>query len=225
MVVFKHRTPVMMNVMVGDTVSNSIAFTIATLKNKWKRIRRNSQKKVYFADEIGEKLCRTRTYERVSFRHPNCQQQQQQQQNCCSNIVDVNRVKGLTNYKVVFQEEKLLHNFVCVIAYGIVGEKSVFGAIQVRNMRFDKQVVVRLTLNKWKSSVDVEAKFSTHEEDGESDRFFFVAPLIDDIGSGVEVVADKMDVEFAVCYKLDELELWDNNDGQNYSFDYLNESE
>jgi len=90
----------------------------------------------------------------------------------------------------------------------------------VRNVCFEKNVYVRLTLNKWTSYVDIEARFSTHETDGLTDRYFFVAPLVD----GEEGdVAEKGDVEFAVCYRLSDVELWDNNEGKNYSFDYLNQ--
>lgn len=196
-----------MNIVVGDTISNSIAYTLSSLKSKLSKVIK-PRKKVHFADENGGVLEITHVYNVPS------RNDQTTEQSNVDGTVDVEQVKNhITNYQIVFDENKLLEKGISVIAYGIIAEQSIFGAVEVKNITYDKNIFVRLTLDKWKTFTDVPAKFSRHDENERSDRFFFIAPLDDKSFGDI-----KSDIEFATCYKLVDNDFWDNNNGNNYSF-------
>jgi len=119
----------------------------------------------------------------------------------------------LTNFTTVYNETKLFLKKVCVVAYGIIEDYTLFGAIAVRNVAFEKSVNVRLTFDEWETSKDITAKFAQQECDGHVDRFFFVVTLDE---HDFDEMSSK--IEFAVCYTVGSVEHWDNNDGSNFKF-------
>jgi len=164
--------------------------------------RRRIQKKVRFADDEGGLLCSVKIFEEKPFVY----------QPRLHTTPAFAQTK-LTNYTVVYNETKLSLKQVCVVAYGLVGNSTLFGAIAVRNIAFQKHVKVRLTLDGWKTSFDIPAKFVQQEFNGHVDRFFFMHPMdesdFNKVSSGIE---------FAVCYSVNDSEHWDNNSGDNYKF-------
>lgn len=86
----------------------------------------------------------------------------------------------------------------------------VTGIVRVLNIAFKKSVYVRYTFDKWKTTLDTLAQYIPKSSDGFSDKFQFVlhAPAYFDVGQTME---------FAICFKGDDTDYWDNNYGQNYS--------
>uniref|UniRef100_A0A8D0C9U8 Protein phosphatase 1 regulatory subunit 3D n=1 Tax=Salvator merianae TaxID=96440 RepID=A0A8D0C9U8_SALMN len=89
------------------------------------------------------------------------------------------------------------------------------GTIKVINLAFEKQVVLRYTFNCWKGQHEINAEWhsSISGKDAETqvDVFTFflpVAPFLLQLSSMVE---------FAILYKVNGQEYWDNNHGKNYS--------
>ena len=163
---------------------------------------RQIQKKVRFADDEGGLLCSVKIFEEKPFVY----------QPRLHTTAAFSKTK-LSNYTVVYNETKLFLKQVCLVSYGLVGNSTLFGAIAVRNIAFQNHVKVRLTLDGWKTSFDVPAKFVQQEFNGRVDRFFFMHPMDE---SDFEKVSSG--IEFAVCYSVNDSEYWDNNSGDNYQF-------
>ncbi|XP_066924514.1 protein phosphatase 1 regulatory subunit 3B-B-like isoform X2 [Clytia hemisphaerica] len=171
-----------------------------------KKVHQKERKRVRFADDEGGLLCSVKIFEEKSFVY-------QPRLHTTPAFSKTN----LTNYKTVYNETKLSLKNVCMVAYGLVGGSNLFGAIAVRNIAFRKDVKVRITLDGWKTSSDLPAKFVQQEFNGQIDRFFFMKPLgeldFDDVCN---------DIEFAVCFTVDGVEHWDNNSGLNYKYQSSN---
>lgn len=82
--------------------------------------------------------------------------------------------------------------------------RALHGVVRVLNLCYEKEVMVRWTHDHWASCHDSVCTYCHGSGDGHTDRFAFTLPLNGD------------DVEFAVCFRLQGQEYWDNNNGQNY---------
>ncbi|KAL2712519.1 protein phosphatase 1 regulatory subunit 3C-B [Vespula squamosa] len=88
-------------------------------------------------------------------------------------------------------------------------EQALVGTVKVRNLAYDKEVVVRASTDIWKTHED---NYCTYvEQPGapalilyDTFRFRLTLPLKSDI------------IEFCVRYRTDGQEFWDNNEGKNY---------
>ncbi|XP_006126222.2 protein phosphatase 1 regulatory subunit 3D [Pelodiscus sinensis] len=93
---------------------------------------------------------------------------------------------------------------------------GISGTIQVLNVAFEKQVSVRYTFNQWKSVHEVCAHWHSSNLDkngkGQADVFTFFLPMPPFLLQLCSVV------QFAVRYRVNGQEYWDNNQGKNYSF-------
>ena len=81
------------------------------------------------------------------------------------------------------------------------------GRVRVENISFHKCVFLRYTLNHWLTSSDFSCSYFL-QVDEETDEFSFsihFGPLY--LGQ---------EIEFCLCYRLDNTEFWDNNQGANY---------
>lgn len=89
------------------------------------------------------------------------------------------------------------------------------GTVRVMNVAFEKQVAVRYTFNHWRSQHEVVAQWHSHipgtDGQGSMDVFAFFLPVPPFLLQLSSVV------EFAVLYRVDGQEYWDNNQGKNYS--------
>jgi len=89
-------------------------------------------------------------------------------------------------------------------------EQCLIGTVKVRNLAYDKEVVVRASSNCWSTHEDVYCTYV--EQPGspgplilyDTFRFRLTLPLASDV------------IEFCVRYCTDGKELWDNNEGKNY---------
>jgi hypothetical protein len=84
----------------------------------------------------------------------------------------------------------------------------IFMTIRVLNLSFEKRVFVRLTSNKWRTYLDVDAAYREQSSDGCTDEF--------QVGIKVphSLMSDEM--ELAICFVANGREYWDNNRGSNY---------
>ncbi|XP_031842632.1 glycogen binding subunit 70E [Nomia melanderi] len=88
-------------------------------------------------------------------------------------------------------------------------EQCLVGTVKVRNLAYDKEVVVRASNDSWKTHEDVHCTYV--EQPGapalilyDTFRFRLTLPLKSNV------------VEFCVRYRTDGKEFWDNNDGENF---------
>lgn len=86
---------------------------------------------------------------------------------------------------------------------------SVMGTIKVRNLAYEKRVLVRFTANGWVSFQDVEARYVDDSTTDLTDRFSFEIAIPGTLQRDFKV-------EFAICYEVLGMTFWDNNNGDNY---------
>jgi len=85
-------------------------------------------------------------------------------------------------------------------------DRTLTGIILVKNIEFEKHVSVRYTVDGWKTTDDVEAYYVPNSNDGETDRFSFTLSL----------PKSYKEMEFAIRFKTNSSEFWDNNFNRNY---------
>lgn len=81
--------------------------------------------------------------------------------------------------------------------------RSLHGIVRVYNLSYSKEVTIRWSHDGWRTSHDTNGVFCSN--DGNTDRFAFELPINGD------------DVSFAIRYKVESGEFWDNNRGENYT--------
>lgn len=84
------------------------------------------------------------------------------------------------------------------------------GTVQVRNLSFEKSVVVRISFDSWCSFQDVPCFYLRNvysRTDADTFCFSILVP---------EVLQPSGTVEFCIQYQTQEHTFWDNNHGQNY---------
>ena len=105
------------------------------------------------------------------------------------------------------QNEAVRQQKVIVEYYECVKDGAITGHIRVSNLAYDKQVFVHHSQNGWLSSLNTNAHYSSSCTETDCDHFQFQIPFDATLSSTLE---------FVVCYRVDGLEFWDNNGGQNY---------
>lgn len=89
----------------------------------------------------------------------------------------------------------------------------IIGFILVVNLAFKKSVGIRLTTNNWKTWKDINATYYEDTNPSQfTDRFTFkLDPSLYKNGEKF------LNLQFAVWYKVNEMEFWDNNFHRNYT--------
>ena len=161
------------------------------------------KKKVSFADEkVGGVLCQVKLYEALK------------------DVDDKNNTsleyinEEITSRYFVFNEGILQDKSVCVVEFGTLSGKHVFGLAAVKSSDSQKKVVVRLTLDGWKTSQDIICGFVQRDDNRSCEYFFFLALL--NIEDFIQV---KKTTEFSVCFSTDAKVFWDDNNKKNYRFE------
>lgn len=95
-------------------------------------------------------------------------------------------------------------------------DTTVQGVVRVRNDAYEKQIVVRYTLNEWQSYTDVAANYIDGSHDGQTDKFSFSIFVS---SADEESFVPGCKLHFAIKYVADGKMWWDNNDGTNYTFE------
>lgn len=89
------------------------------------------------------------------------------------------------------------------------------GTIHVRNLAFNKRVCVRFTSDCWSTTSEVAATYQDSIKSNSFDRFQFQIKL-QDLMARIE----EKTLFLAIRYNVDNREIWDSNDGQNYKVEF-----
>lgn len=105
--------------------------------------------------------------------------------------------------------KRAIKNMVCLENI-LCSQFAVLGLIRVKNIAFNKKVTVRYTMNGWETYRDIWADYVSSSADKSTDKFTFRIPTFS------WLFEDKCDIEFALCYRVNGVEYWDNYDDENY---------
>jgi len=99
-------------------------------------------------------------------------------------------------------------------------KKLLQGRVMVQNFAFQKSVQVRYTFDFWSTVSEVSASYAegipSKDNKNSFDVFIFSIDLIDNSRNPI----DGKTMYFAVHYKVDDGDFWDNNDGSNYQVNF-----
>lgn len=90
-------------------------------------------------------------------------------------------------------------------------EQVVLGTVKVRNLAFEKDVIIRTTSDNWKTYEDVYCTYVPNSPPSHG-----VTILYDTFSFRLPLPAKSRKIEFCVCFKCSGTENWDNNSGKNY---------
>ena len=160
-----------------------------------------TKRKVQFADVLGQSLVSIKTItpnnslEDLSVRRP---ETFYQFLHC-----DFKQPSSLPDFK-----ERLKKHRVCLENIAFSGF-AITGTVIVKNICFAKDVIVRYSMDNWKTHRDVWADYVNQLEGGLEDRFQFRIYLLHNIAAGSTL-------HFAVRFRAGQTEFWDNNERENY---------
>ena len=180
---------------------------------------KSSKKRVLFADAVGLDLVQVRYMTAGRDTPPNLDPK-------IFSALDISKDKPVVpTLQLDFQQpvsdycqfrQSLEHNHVCLESVSI-NDNVVVGTVKVKNMAFHKTVFVRITYDGWVSSENVAAYYVNNGLfNAQGDE---LASPVDTFSFTHEVPVDKITqrgVEFAVCFRCNEQEFWDNNSNKNY---------
>ncbi|XP_031631894.1 protein phosphatase 1 regulatory subunit 3B [Contarinia nasturtii] len=89
-------------------------------------------------------------------------------------------------------------------------ESMLVGTVKVKNLSFHKEVLVRSTWDNWKTQQDTVCTYTPICGGGGS----YV--LYDTFSFKLTLPPSSVVLEFCVCFRVDDKEHWDNNEGKNY---------
>lgn len=90
-------------------------------------------------------------------------------------------------------------------------ENDLTGTVKVKNISFEKRVVIRSTTDNWASHRDIECSFVDNNTSSS------VTIIYDTFSFKIHLNDDNDNIQFCVCFKSSEGEYWDNNEGKNYT--------
>ncbi|SPP76077.1 protein phosphatase 1 regulatory subunit 3C isoform X1 [Drosophila guanche] len=91
-------------------------------------------------------------------------------------------------------------------------ESIVVGTIKVKNVDFRKEIIVRVTWDDWKSQQDIFCTFARAYGPTTCAHVIF-----DTFSFKITLPPSSKRLEFCICYRTNDTEYWDNNDGTNYT--------
>jgi hypothetical protein len=95
---------------------------------------------------------------------------------------------------------------------------EVIGSVEVTNIAYNKVVIARYTLDNWKTTSEVVAKFDRDTQQGKHSEgynyFIFKIKVIDQTNLELKTLL------FAVKYRVNGQEFWDNNNSANFQFTF-----
>ena len=116
--------------------------------------------------------------------------------------------------RTVTQIGSLIAKQKVVLESVFVNVDGIEGIIVVDNIDFAKLVTVRFSVNAWETSQAIDAIYQYAHYSEHWDYFRFRIPLN-------SLPRCYIRLDFAVCYKVNRQEYWDNNNGQNFVLDYV----
>lgn len=101
-------------------------------------------------------------------------------------------------------------------------ESLVVGTVKVKNLSFDKEVIVRVTYDQWKSQEDIQCTYSSLSGPGAGGAY----ALFDTFSFKLTLPpSSKRSVEFCVCFRCNGQEYWDSNNVSIYHGQLINKNE
>lgn len=174
-----------------------------------------NKKHVSFADDCGLSLAQVRVMQEPSNVPPNLKPEILTRFNCPTSepgpLSDVaphlliNFAQPAANY-LAFREK--LEKLFVSLENAVIRDNLLIGTIKVKNISFNKTVFVRCTFDGWESHRDFEATYY-NSSNSCFDTFSFQIEIPSD-------TKQEKSIQFAVCFKADDTEHWDSNDGKNY---------
>ncbi|NWU94964.1 PR3CB phosphatase, partial [Upupa epops] len=104
---------------------------------------------------------------------------------------------------------RLQSNLVC-LENCLIQDRALSGTVKVRNLEYEKKVVVRITFDGWKSYRDVSCQYM-HSTYGSADTDIFSFEL-----TLPKPSASRQATEFCIFFQCGQKVHWDNNHGRNY---------
>lgn len=115
-----------------------------------------------------------------------------------------------------------------------VTDGKLIGNVKVKNLAFHKTVFVRLSADNWRTIQNIEAHYvdiaegktaarSASPHHNLMDTFSFLCDLTTCSQSQQTTSARSKSIQFAVCFRCQGSEFWDNNRGKNYQIIVHNE--
>ena len=89
-------------------------------------------------------------------------------------------------------------------------ENDLTGTVKVKNISFEKRVIIRSTTDNWSSHQDVNCSFVDNNTSSS------VTIIYDTFSFKLSLNDSNDNVQFCVCFQSPQGEYWDNNDGKNY---------
>ncbi|XP_023033410.1 protein phosphatase 1 regulatory subunit 3C-B isoform X2 [Drosophila willistoni] len=109
--------------------------------------------------------------------------------------------------------QKIEKDFVSLENVIVKDEESiVVGTIKVKNIDFQKEIIVRVTWDDWKSQQDIFCTFARAYGPTTCAHVVF-----DTFSFKITLPPSSKRLEFCICYRTNDTEYWDNNDGKNYT--------
>ena len=96
---------------------------------------------------------------------------------------------------------------------------TAYGTIRVNNCSFHKRIFVKYTTDQWKTFSIVNAYYTMHYSDTNTDSFQFKLTVSRD-----KLLTLPMKISFVICYCANGDEFWDNNYSQNYTLEIIDQS-
>lgn len=100
------------------------------------------------------------------------------------------------------------------LANVIVNNYCVTGTVRVKNIAYEKLVIVRHSFDGWTSFGDAVAEYQADDIDHRFDTFTFTIDCPPNLPPGSKL-------QFAVQYTADGVDYWDNSQGRNYEVLYV----
>ncbi|XP_012159972.1 uncharacterized protein LOC101458135 isoform X2 [Ceratitis capitata] len=91
-------------------------------------------------------------------------------------------------------------------------ESIVVGTVKVKNVSFEKEVIVRVTWDDWKNQQDIFCTFARAYGPAT-----YAHVVFDTFSFKITLPPSSKRLEFCICYRANNQEYWDNNDGKNYT--------
>ncbi|NWH65320.1 PR3CB phosphatase, partial [Geococcyx californianus] len=103
-----------------------------------------------------------------------------------------------------------LHSNLVCLENCLLQDRALSGTVKVRNIAYEKKVMVRITFDGWKSFRDISCQYmhSTYGS-ADTDTFSFELAL-------PKPSISRRDTEFCISFRCGQKTHWDNNHGHNY---------
>ena len=167
--------------------------------------RASKGKVVRFADHEGHKLC--------EVFHFYCYDDRNKEKSKASRIEARAKPRPLTLITLPWAQDVIsqrLQRTNVTLQNVVKTEKGIIGIAAVKNIGYHKDVLVRYSFNGWTTVNETLAAFYKQDSSHQLDYFVFVL-------SNKKAYFDiDWTLDFAICYRVNGHEYWDNNDGKNH---------